>query len=72
MTDDRKRTRLNISSYLLSRDEEDPGNFIERFVTQDETCVHHFDSESKMHSKQWKYPGSTLLRNVRGFNQQGR
>ena len=27
-------------------------------VTQDETWIHHFDPESKMQSKQWKYPGS--------------
>ena len=36
----------------------DPGDFIERVVTQDETWVHHFDPESKMQSKQWKHPGS--------------
>ena len=50
---------LNISRYLLSCCEDDPGNFMERVVTQDETWVRHFDPESKMQSKQWKHPGSS-------------
>ena len=37
LTDDQKRTQLNISRYLLSRYEDDPGDFIEGVVTQDET-----------------------------------
>ena len=52
LTDDQKRTQLDISRYLLSRYEDDPVDFIERDVTQDETWVHHFDPESKMQSKQ--------------------
>ena len=58
LTDDQKRTLLCISRYLLSRYEDDPTDFIEQVVTQDETWVHHFDPESKMQSKQWKHPGS--------------
>ena len=59
LTDDQKRTRLHISRYMLSRYDDDMGDFIERVVTQDETCVHHFDPESKLQSKQWKQPGSS-------------
>ena len=54
----RKGLSLYISRYLLPRFEDDPSDFIERVVTQDETLVHHFDLESKMQSKQWKQPGS--------------
>ena len=72
LTDDQKRTQLNISRYLLSHYEDDSSNFMVRVVTLDETWVHHFDPESKMQSKQLKYPGSTLLRNLGGFIQQGR
>ena len=32
---EQKRIRLNISRYLLSRYEDDPGDFIERVVTKD-------------------------------------
>ena len=73
LTDDQKRTRLNITRYLLSCYEDDPSYFIERVLTQDETWVHHIDPESKMQSI---YNVSTLahplLRNLRGFIQQGR
>ena len=55
-TNDQKRIRLDISRYLLSRYKDDPGDFIERVVTQDETWVHHFDPESKIKNKQWKHP----------------
>ena len=72
LTDDQKKTQLVISRHLLSHYEDDPGDFIEQVVTQDETWGHHFDPESKMQSKQWKHPGSPLLRNLRGFIKQGR
>ena len=45
LTDDQKRTRFDISRYLLSRYRDDPVNFIERVEAQDATCVHHFDPE---------------------------
>ena len=51
LADDQRRTQLDISRYLLSRYEDDPGDFIERVVTQDETYVNHFDPESKMQSQ---------------------
>ena len=35
-TDDQKRTWLGISWYFQSRNEDDPGDFIERVETQDE------------------------------------
>ena len=44
LTDDQKRTLLDISRYLLSHYENDLGDFIERVVTKDETWVHHFDT----------------------------
>ena len=37
LTDDQKRSQLDISRYLLSRYEDDPGDFIDRCVTKDET-----------------------------------
>ena len=46
LTDDQKRRGLDISRYLLSRWKDGPGDFIKGVVTQDETCVHHFDPES--------------------------
>jgi len=34
---------------------ENPDNFISRFVTVDETWLHHFDPESKAQSMAWKH-----------------
>ena len=59
LTDDQKRTWLDISRYLLSHYEDDPGDFIKRVVTKDETWVHHLDQESKMKNKQWEHPDSS-------------
>ena len=37
LTDDQKRSRLDISRYLLSSYEGDPCDFIDRVVTQGDT-----------------------------------
>ena len=46
-TKDQKKSRLDISKYLLSLYEDDPEEFMRRVVTQDETWVHQFDPEAK-------------------------
>ena len=45
LTDEQKKTWHDISWHFLSRYVDDPRNFIKRVVTQDETWVHHFDTE---------------------------
>ena len=72
LTVDQKMTLLDISRYLLSCYEDDPGDFIKRIVTQDETWVHHFDLESKMHSKQWKHPGSSSPKKFKRVHSAGK
>ena len=52
--------------------EDDPGDFIERVVTQDETWVHQFDSESKMQIINGSTLARPLLVNVRGFHSAGK
>ncbi|XP_041369606.1 uncharacterized protein LOC121383583 [Gigantopelta aegis] len=44
-----KRTRLNMSRENLAIFEADPNSFLRRFVTMDETWVHHFQPETKQH-----------------------
>ena len=52
LTENRKRGRLDISSFLLARYEDDPEEFMDRVVNQDETRGnHHFDPQSM----QWKH-----------------
>ena len=72
LTDDQKSTWLDSSRYLLSRSEDDLGDFMQQIATQDEPWIHHFDPESKTQNKQWKHPGSSLVRHLRRFIQQGR
>ena len=54
LTAAQKLKRLDI---LRDPFQADIANFLERFVTQDETWVHNFDPESKSQSKQWKHNG---------------
>ena len=58
LTEDQKRSRFDISRYLLSRYEDDPEEFMDWAVTQVETWVSHSNPESKKQSMQWKHPGS--------------
>ena len=55
---DQKRLRSNMSKNNLAFFYADPERFIRRFVTMDETWVHHFQPEPKELSKQWKHHGS--------------
>ncbi|XP_026314672.1 histone-lysine N-methyltransferase SETMAR-like [Hyposmocoma kahamanoa] len=55
---EQKRNRLTTSRDCLELYEADPLEFIERFVTMDETWVHHNTPETKEQSKQWKRVGS--------------
>ena len=52
LTKDQKKSRLDISKYLLSLYEDDPEEFMHGVVIQDETSVHHFDPDAKKHSMQ--------------------
>ena len=60
-----------MSRYLLSHYEDDPGDFIERVVTQDETWVHHFDPDSKCRANNGSTLAHPLLRNLRGLDKLG-
>ena len=72
LTDDQKRTRLDISRFMLSRYEDDPGDFIERVVIQEEKWVNHFVSQSQnSRANNGSTLADSLHRNSRGFIQQG-
>ena len=58
LTVDQKHTRRALSRTNLNLFEEDSANFLKRFVTMDETWVHHLTPETKQQSKKWKHPGS--------------
>ena len=49
------KKNVDISKTHLTRSQVNPAeNFHRRLVTQDETCVHHFECESTIQNKQKK------------------
>lgn len=66
LTRDQIQAGLKISRIILVRFQENPANFMDGIVTQDETWVNDFDPESKHQSKQWKRAGFSPPRK---FNQ---
>lgn len=62
---DQKHVRQDICQRLLDTFRRDKENFIDRYVTMDETWVHHYDPETKIQSKQWKHGGSPPPRKFR-------
>ncbi|XP_030588657.1 histone-lysine N-methyltransferase SETMAR-like [Archocentrus centrarchus] len=54
LTPDQKRTRLVTSQANLALFEANPDDFLERFLTQDECWVHHFEPETM----QWNHLSS--------------
>ncbi|UYV75229.1 hypothetical protein LAZ67_12002992 [Cordylochernes scorpioides] len=58
LTPDQKAVRRKLSSDNLALFEANPEEFINIFVTMDETWAHHFAPESKQQSMQWTHSGS--------------
>lgn len=54
LTNDQKQNRAQLSLCLYHRFTADPGGFILRIVTGDETWVYYYDPETKQESMQWK------------------
>ncbi|UYV63353.1 hypothetical protein LAZ67_2003826 [Cordylochernes scorpioides] len=58
LTPDQKAVRRKLSSDNLVLFEANTEEFVNRFVTMDETWAHHFTPESKQQSMQWRHSGS--------------
>ncbi|UYV85081.1 hypothetical protein LAZ67_X004507 [Cordylochernes scorpioides] len=58
LTPDQKALRRKVSSDNLALFEANPEEFVNRFVTMDETWAHHFTPESKLQSMQLRHSGS--------------
>lgn len=59
LTVDQKRIRLNISQECLDLFKRNPTEFLRRFITVDESWIHHYTPETKQQSKQWIGPGES-------------
>ena len=58
LTPEQKSIRCTVSMDNLELFEADEDNFLARFITIDETWVHHYQPETKEQSKQWKHTSS--------------
>jgi [histone H3]-lysine36 N-dimethyltransferase SETMAR len=58
LTPEQKLNRLSVCRDLLVHFRRNPKDFLRRFITVDETWVHHYTPETKEQSKQWTHKGS--------------
>lgn len=72
LTRDQKRIRQLTSETNLAIINQDPDGFLERFLTVDETWVHHFDPESKRQSIEWRHRGLPPPRKFRSTTSAGK
>lgn len=57
LTEENKQNRVATSKECLALLKHNPKDFFMRYVTVDETWIHHYTPETKQQSKQWTCPG---------------
>lgn len=57
LTLDQKRRRMDDSTDCLQRFNRNKSEFLRRYITVDETWVHHYTPETKEQSKEWRKTG---------------
>ena len=70
LTADQKRTCMKISEQCLKRFNKN-NEFVHRFITMDETWIHHYTPESKQQSKQWTEAGCSTPEKTRSVPSAG-
>lgn len=58
LTEDHMKRRVECATKVVARFEEEGDDFLEGFVTGDETWAHHYTPETKESSKQWRHSDS--------------
>lgn len=64
LTEQHKRNHQNICSSLLQQYNHEGDNFLSHTIIWDETWNHHYGSENKWQSMQWKHMSSPLQQRV--------
>lgn len=59
LSDEQKQHRIDDSEWNLAMFKRNPNEFIRRFVTMDETWIHHYTPESNKQSAEWLEPGQS-------------
>jgi len=72
LTADQKCTRMKISDQCLECFNKNETDFVCRFITMDETWIHHYTPEFKQQSKQWTEAGCSAPKKTRSVPSVGR
>jgi len=60
---DQKPQRCQSSEQILECLRRDANDFLSQLVTMDETCLYHYDPETKQQSMEWQHSGSPCPEN---------
>lgn len=72
LTPEQKRNRMTMSQRALELYNKNPADFLRRFITMDETWIHHYTPESKQQSKQWTEAGSSAPKKAKSVPSAGK
>jgi histone-lysine N-methyltransferase SETMAR len=72
LTADQKHTHVKISEQCLEHFNKNKTDFVCRFITMDETWIHHYTPESKQQSKQWTEAGCSVPKKTRSVPSAGK
>lgn len=72
LTPEQKRVRMQTSANCLALFQKNPTDFTRRFVTMDETWIHHYTPETKQQSKQWTARGEPAPKKARSAPSAGK
>lgn len=62
LTIDQKAKRIRLSTQNLDMIRRNKKEFLRRFVTMDETWIHHYTPESNRQSAEWLFPGESRVK----------
>jgi histone-lysine N-methyltransferase SETMAR len=71
LTADQKCTCMKISEQCLEHFNNNKTDFVHRFITMDETWIHHYTPEPKQQSKQWAEAGCSAPKKTRSVPSAG-
>lgn len=72
LSDEQKFNRAEVSAANLARFKRSPQDFMRRFITVDETWVHHYTPETKQQSKMWTSPGESAPKKAKSVLSAGK
>ncbi|XP_015432649.1 PREDICTED: histone-lysine N-methyltransferase SETMAR-like [Dufourea novaeangliae] len=72
LNSEQKRVRAQMSADSLEVFKRNPTDFKRRFVTMDETWIHHYTPETKIQSKQWIGHGESVPKKAKVIRSAGK